>query len=115
MRRFGLLLFLFAALVAGAQNAGPTNAQIDWQQTNWIDSALREMETIKVGMTRSQLMVVFTTEGGISTPSQRTYVYRKCPTIKVDVKFAAEDSRGEMDTDKITSISRPYLGWSVTD
>jgi len=64
-------------------------------------------------MTRSDLMKVFTTEGGVSTISQRTYVYRQCPYIKVDVKFANRDR--ELPTDKIVEVSRPYLAWSVAD
>jgi hypothetical protein len=45
------------------------------------------METIKTGMTRSTLLTVFTTEGGLSTVSHRTYVSRECPYFKVDVEF----------------------------
>ena len=73
------------------------------------------MQTVKVGMTRSELMSVFTTEGGISTTSQRTYVLRQCPYVKVDVKFAAANREQELPTDRIVEISRPYLAWSVMD
>jgi len=67
-------------------------AQIDNDNIEWIASALRSIQAIKVGMTRSDLMKVFTTEGGLefknAPASQRTYVCRKCPYIKVDVKLA---------------------------
>jgi hypothetical protein len=43
----------------------------------------------------------------------RTYVYRQCPYIKVDVKFAASSRDGELPTDKIVEVSRPYLAWFV--
>jgi hypothetical protein len=76
---------------------------------------LNATRTIKVGMTRSDLMKVFTTEGGLSATSQRTYVYRQCPYIKVDVKFAASSRNEELPTDRIVEISRPYLDWSVAD
>lgn len=66
-------------------------------------------------MTRSDLLKVFTTEGGLSTTSQRTYVYPQCPYIKVDVKFAASSLHEELPTDKIVEVSRPYLAWSVMD
>jgi len=65
-------------------------------------------------MTRSDLTKLFTTEGGLSTIQQRTYVYRQCPYIKLDVKFAAS-SAVELPTDKIVEVSLPYLAWSVTD
>src|SRR5215469_17710005 len=90
-------------------------SQIDREHTVWITGVLNATQTIKVGMTRSDLMKVFTTEGGVSTISQRTYVYRKCPYIKVDVKFAASNRNNELPTDKIVEVSRPYLAWSVAD
>jgi hypothetical protein len=68
-----------------------------------------------VGMTREDLTKLFTTEGGLSTTSQRTYVYQQCPYIKVDVKFAASSREEELPTDKIVEVSRPYLAWSVMD
>src|SRR4051812_37389439 len=63
------------------------NPQRQQDQTKWIADSLIEMKTIKVGMTRSDLLKVFDTEGGLSTGLNRTYVYRKCPLIKVDVEF----------------------------
>ncbi len=96
-------------------NAGATQSDINSEHTKWIDNALRSMEAVKVGMTRSELLKVFTTEGGISTTSQRTYVYQQCPYIKVDVKFAAASREEELPTDKILQISRPYLAWSIMD
>jgi hypothetical protein len=70
-------------------------------------------------MTRSELMKVFTTEGGLEfkndTTSRRTYVYRKCPYIKVDVTLAIANPAVDLPTDKVTEISRPYLAWTVTD
>jgi hypothetical protein len=90
-----------------------------------IDNVLREMSTINVGMTRRELGVLFTTEGGLSTGLRRTYVYRQCPYIKVDVEFEpvgrpARDPDGrvtlrEADEDIIARMSRPYLAWSVLD
>jgi hypothetical protein len=47
------------------------------------------MQKIKVGMTRADLLKVFTTEGGLSTSLNRTFVYRDCSYIKVDVEFEA--------------------------
>lgn len=93
-------------------SAGSDN---DCEHTKWIEKALRAIGTVKVGMTRSELMTVFTTEGGISTTSERTYAYRQCPYIKVDVKFSATSQEVELPTDKIVQISRPYLDWSVAD
>lgn len=91
----------------------------DKQHTEWIATALKSIQTVKVGMTRSDLMKVFTTEGGLEfkseTTSQRTYVYRRCPYIKVDVKMAISGPDRDLPTDKIIETSRPYLDWSIMD
>ena len=93
--------------------------------TAWVADVLKRMQTVKVGMTRSELLTVFTTEGGISTDLQRTFVSRDCPYFKVDVEFEAvgrpsRDSQGrvtlvEGSRDTIIRISRPYLQFSVLD
>src|SRR5437016_2756134 len=44
--------------------------------TKWLATCMRETEHIKVGMTRSELLKVFQEEGGLSSRTQRTYVYR---------------------------------------
>jgi len=43
------------------------------------------MLTIRSGMTRADLIKVFTTEGGLSTPFQQTFVGRDCSYFKVNV------------------------------
>jgi hypothetical protein len=89
------------------------------KHTEWIATSLREMQTIKVGMTREDLLKVFKEEGGLSTRLERRYVYRDCPYIKVDVKFEAvgapEDKRTTSLKDKITQISKPFLEWTISD
>jgi hypothetical protein len=94
-------------------------------QMEWVAESLKEMQQIKVGMTRADLLRVFTKEGGLSTGLNRTYVYRGCPYMKVDVEFEpvgrpARDGEGrvtleEAGEDVIKKISKPYLDWSVLD
>lgn len=108
-----LCLLTFSA-IAQSENQ-QSRLDIDREHTAWIAFTLRSIQAIKAGMTRSDLMKVFTTEGGLSTSSERTYVYRQCPYIKVDVKFSNSSHGEELPTDKIVEISRPYLAWSVTD
>jgi hypothetical protein len=101
------------------------SSQKSQSQTEWIASSLKEMQKIKVGMTRADLLKVFTTEGGLSTGLNRTYVYRGCSYIKVDVEFEpvgrpARDTEGrvtlvEANEDVIKRISKPYLEWMVID
>ena len=81
------------------------NGQIDAEHTAWIVDVLNATQTIKIGMTRSDQMKVFTTEGGLSPTSRRTYVYRQCPYVKVDVRFAASSRDQELPIDKIIELS----------
>ncbi len=91
----------------------------------WVEQCLRPMETIKPGMTRSQLLKVFKTEGGLSTRLHRTFVTQDCPYFKVDVEFKPvgppeRDGEGrvtleEDDRDIIISVSRPYLQFTIAD
>jgi hypothetical protein len=91
----------------------------------WVAQVLKSMQTIKPGMTRSDLLKVFTTEGGLSTGLHRAFVSRDCPYFKVDVDFNAvgrpnRDVEGrvtltEGSQDTIMTISRPYLEFSVTN
>jgi hypothetical protein len=98
---------------------------IDAKQTEWIAKSLKEIETIKVNMTRRDLMRVFTEEGGLSTRLYQNFVYRRCPFIKVHVEFRAagrtsKDKDGRFralsdERDLIKSISKPFLEWSIGD
>ncbi len=101
------------------------NSQLPQGHKEWIANSLKEIQKIKAGMTRAELLKVFTTEGGISTGLNRRFVYRECQYIKVDVEFeavgrAARDAEGrvtleEDGRDIITKISKPYLEWSILD
>jgi hypothetical protein len=83
------------------------------------------MQTIKPGMTRRELLIVFTTEGGTSTGLRRTFVSQDCPYFKADVTFHAfgrpsrdsdgRDTVAEDSRDIIVKISRPYLQFTIMD
>ena len=108
-----------------AHSVGAEPARFDQEAERWVGAALLEIETVKVGMTRGQLLALFDTEGGVFSGLRRTYVYRRCPTIKVDVEFEAvgrpsRDAEGrvtmvESDQDLIMKMSRPYLAPAVID
>lgn len=90
----------------------PGEPVIDWGHTQWVNNVLAWIATIKPGMTRSDLLRVFTTEGGVFTRTHRTYVLEQCPTIKVDAEFSISGNEGD---DKITQISKPYLDYPQLD
>jgi hypothetical protein len=109
----GFLICLLAMMTstAGTQICSTSD------RVQWVALSLKEMQAIKVGMTREDLARVFATEGGMSTGTRRTYAYRDCPYFKIDVDFApyADGSGGENPKDRITGLSKPYLDWSRGD
>ena len=125
-RRTALSL-LGGASVCGARSAASSvdnGCQSPSVRNAWVVESLKQMLTIHSGMSRDQLMRVFTTEGGLSTALSRTFVSRDCPFFKVDVKFrraldhesnSNSKSLQELNSDVIASISQPYLQFSVMD
>jgi len=130
MRRGLLVLVLLSGAAVGSSSPHDMLRLVSQEQCasehrEWVAQALQKMQTIKPGMTRKNLLDVFTTEGGLSTGLQRTYVSRECPYFKLDVEFKAvgrpsrdEDGRVtlvEDNRDIIVKISRPYLQFSIMD
>jgi hypothetical protein len=97
----------------------PMSPELAVERSRWVAKVLRQIGTIRPGMKRSDLLKVFTTEGGLSFRFQRTYVYPECRYIKVDVRFKSlqphDKGREEDPGDIIESISKPYLEWSIVD
>lgn len=135
MRKRCLIISILVLLVIAAGVALQVDAQTSWEplaftkvsraeHVKWVSDSLEEMLTIKPGMKRSDLLKVFTTEGGISTVTQRQYVYRNCRYFKVEVKFTpAYPTYGdqgrltsrENPDDVIKSISKPYIEYTICD
>jgi hypothetical protein len=100
------------------EGARPTPQQPEGH-SDWVLKSMKQMESVKVGMTRSDLQRVFKEGAGLSTRQQRTYVYRGCPYFKVDVKFQAigvlEEGVEESPDDQIVELSKPFLNYRVAD
>jgi hypothetical protein len=91
---------------------------VDADLTQKIEKIIKDINTIKPGMTRGDLMKLFTTEGGISSRTWRRYVHKSCPYIKVDVEFASVGdmkSTEENNNDIIVKISQPFLELTIND
>jgi hypothetical protein len=98
-----------------------TRSQVDQEHTNWIDDVLQSISSIKPGR-RERTFFVFSPERGLSSRTQRKYIYKQCPYIKVDVVFSVVDDVGadqeattENPEDTIVKISWPYLEYSIAD
>lgn len=93
LRSLSVITLIFLATIVAVTEPSPVvraeTRQGENQHIDWMKNSLLKIQTIQVGMTRRQLLEVFTTEGGFSIGLQRTYVFRECPYIKVDVGFTA--------------------------
>ena len=124
-RRLGLALLSGAIITVAVIGQVRPEATTQRDRVAWVAESLKRMQTVKPGMTRTDLLKVFTTEGGPSTGLHRTFVSRDCPYFKVDVEFKAvarpdNDSAGfvsllEDNRDIIVKISKPYLQFTIGD
>jgi hypothetical protein len=112
MKALTVVMFLVIAALGGTPN--PPNCTAGEREA-WLSKATTEMQTVKVGMTREDLLKVFTRAGGFFTTSRLagTYQYKESPYIKVDVEFSedpgADNDTAESPKDVVQSISKPYL------
>lgn len=110
-------LILATAILYGIGVAAQPHSGSDDKLSQQISGIIAECQKIKPGMTRADLLKLFTTEGGISAAMHREFVFHSCPYIKVDVEFTLSDKqqRDERPADIITKISKPYLELPISD
>jgi len=121
MNRRGALLFGFATgsvslatqLARGQSHEG-IRTEEDSRIYRWLLGRLREVEAIKVGMSRADLLKVFMPDGGLQRIPAGCYVLRSCDLIKVEVEFRFPEGRSPQNLPPYTelvvsSISKPYL------
>lgn len=112
MKSLTVVIFLVIAALGGTSNPPICPAG---EHEIWIGKATTDIQTIKVGMTRRDLLTVFTRAGGFFTTSRLagTYQYKGSTYIKVDVEFSKasgeDNDTAENPNDIIQSISKPYL------
>jgi len=74
-----LAVFVWTGVSVGQSPAKPLVA--DPALARSIDQVLKDVSSVQSGMTRAELLRVFTTEGGLSTRDEQRYVYRRCPLV----------------------------------
>jgi hypothetical protein len=87
---------------------GNPQAPPDAAHNEWVLATLKQMASIKAGMTEADLLQVFRLQnpngrthiGGVAT----TFISRACPYFKVDVELSDMSP-----SDVIVKISRPYI------
>jgi hypothetical protein len=111
-----LLFFVLCKPLLSQQTSQDFHA--DPNLTREITAAINIVNALHPGMTRADILKNFTTEGGLSARKWNHYVYKRCPLIKIDVTFviaAQENQFEEAATDRIATVSKPYLQFSIYD
>ena len=90
--------------------APPPRAQPDKDRTQWVESCLKDFESIKAGMTRGQVEAKLSMDGGLQGVSSVRFAHPACGYFKIDVEFALDQSRPAPDNaDKVSKVSKPYV------
>jgi hypothetical protein len=123
-RIVSLLLAVFVWIGAAMGQSPAKVPTVDPALTRSMDQVLKDVSSIQPGMTRAEMLRVFTAERGLSTRDGQQFLYRRCPYIKVIVNFRKPDDADvdwgnapeeEWNGDLILSISKPFLETSVPD
>ena len=87
VRSLGLILMAFMLVASSAVFAQSQNAE---SHAQWITRRLKEMQSVKVGMSRAELLQVFKEEGGLAMRLQRRYAYRDVQRCEVASNSSVE-------------------------
>ncbi len=112
---------IFAACVGWAfiallrAQAPPPRVQSNENHREWVESCLKDFESIKPGMTRGQVESKLVMDGGWQVVSPVRFAHPACRYFKIDVEFdfkrnAADQGRAITDkADKVIKFSKPYI------
>jgi hypothetical protein len=85
----------------------------------WVERCIKDFQSIKPGMTRSQVEKLLRHDGGLMQATQWRYRHPDCDYFKIDVDYSVKrDSSGQLldsANDKVVAVSKPYLEWPVDD
>jgi hypothetical protein len=122
--RVACLGVLFASIVVtpgAAIRMRPLQTQSALEgHVSWVVDSLKRMQSIKAGMTRADLLKLFTPDGGLQ--NGKIFVFRDCQYFKVAVEWEQpervqagrtikelEAAIDGLPGDVIKGISRPYI------
>ena len=101
--------------------APPPRTQPDKDHTQWVESCLKDLESVKPGTTRGQVEGKLSKDGGLQGVSPVRFAHPACGYFKIDVEFefkrnTADQNRAISDTaDKVTKVSKPYIERPFSD
>ncbi len=81
--------------------------------TNWLATCVLDAEALRPGTSRRILLESFRTEGGISSPSERNFIHKRCGMLKIRVTFSpahGETGDSEHADDDVETVL-PFIGF----
>ncbi len=118
MRKVFLLMMCLSLFVVYAVSSS-SQAETGQSHKKWLQDRYKEATSIKVGMSRADLLKVFMQDGGLNIVPASRYVLRSCYMIKIDVEFDSKYGREYKERPdselKIRRVSKPYLEYMFTD
>ena len=93
----------------GALAGGSDRETEDKAHCEWLAKIIKQINTIKVGMSRSDVGKILVEDvAGFTNPKAMRYQHPACSYIKLDLEFELATS-GDRKDDKITKRSDPLL------
>jgi hypothetical protein len=115
------LVPLFLWLLGAVSAPAPLLGQND-PCCSVVQDALRVASQIKAGMTRRAVEKDFIPDGGLAFPLETTYVFKRCPLIKIRITFSPqpgkdsnEGSYSLSEEDRIASVSELFIAYQNRD
>jgi len=109
------LFLLVSTLLTYAQASDRRSSGDEQAYRQRLEKSLASIQTIKLGMTRGDLLTLFKLDGGLQFTRMERYVHKQCPSIKVDVTFTPVGDTDDRWHDRIESLSKPYLESPFSD
>ncbi|HYX27695.1 MAG TPA: hypothetical protein VE863_03950 [Pyrinomonadaceae bacterium] len=117
--KLGIIFIAGLLTISGAQSSFRGQSADDKASQQWLEQRYTEATSIKPGMSRADLLKLFTEDGGLQSIPAGTYVLRSCQLIKIavkfDTKYGVEYKPTPDDKLKIIEVSRPYLERMAVD
>jgi len=95
--------------------AQPPRHQPDTDHAKWVEMCLKDLESIKVGMTRGEIEGKLSKDGGLQSVSPFRFAHPACASFKIDVQFDFKRNPSDQNRavwgkdDKATKVSKPYI------
>lgn len=120
MRRISRIILIISFLIWNPRaNVAQNSQHKDSDCCALVARAIDAVNMLKEGMTRAEVERTFRTEGGLFSRNQTIYVFRDCPYIKVRINFTLDSDYKDFATgspkDRVESVLKPYLEYSIAD